>query len=606
MKTKTFIVLMIILLLMAFTAPAYAQSIPPLPHAFYGTVTINGSPAPEKTTVVEARGTGVRTGIQGNPITTTVVGYYGSSDPLGSKLVVQGDIAEGTVISFYVNGVAATQTAAWHAGLVSELNLVATSSGGGGTPPTATPTPTTGGTTSIEVIKYYSDGKTVAETVSLAKMKTMPVQGDGITHYYHQGPSLDKDNLWDPNETVNLKDQGAVKGTDLKDLCNLVGGMSNGDTVDVKATDNFSMTFDYENVYNTLSDPTLNARQGPMVVCWYNQEFGEAPNWTNGPELVFFAQTTNSAGQHVFGNRDMYETMPEIRWHYFNSGGVNYPSSNGYTVKNINRIAIFSQQAATSPTTTPVPTPTPMPVPTLTPVPTPMPTPVPTTTPVPTPTPTSIPEGTGAPTTVPIPVVTPTPAPVHLTISTSTPLDLSDVIGENGVTQNAVEITFSDIAAEIKIGQGATVLTAEGNPLQTMSVQPVAQPPAPLSDYRIIGLAYNFEPSGATFNPPATITLPYDPVLLPKNISQDDLAIAYYDAQSGNWVQLNCTVDTLSHHVTAQVSHFTMFAILGKAAQPGKSEFNWTLVGVVIGAVMIIIGVGGYFLVIHRRKAQAR
>ena len=179
------------------------------------------------------------------------------------------------------------------------------------------------------------------------------------------------------------------------------------------------------------------------------------------------------------------------------------------------------------------------------------------------------------------------------------------MIGENGVIQNAVEITFSDIGAEIKIEQGATALTADGNPLSTIDVQPVAQPPAPITDYHIIGLAYDFGPSGATFNPPATITLPYDPASFPDNVSQDDLVIAYYDTQAGNWVQLNCTVDIASHTVTAQVSHFTTFAILGKAAQPGKSEFNWTLVGVVIGAV-IIIGVGGYFLIIRRRKAKAR
>jgi hypothetical protein len=42
-----------------------------------------------------------------------------------------------------------------------------------------------------------------------------------------QGPTFDPVNLWDPDETCpgdSLKDKGALKGTDLKDLCNLVVG----------------------------------------------------------------------------------------------------------------------------------------------------------------------------------------------------------------------------------------------------------------------------------------------------------------------------------------------------------------------------------------------
>ena len=57
--------------------------------------------------------------------------------------------------------------------------------------------------------------------------------------------------------------------------------------------------------------------------------------------LVFFAETPNAAGQYVFGNEDMRQTLPENRWHYFDI----YPSTNGFTIKNIDRIAIFSTAA---------------------------------------------------------------------------------------------------------------------------------------------------------------------------------------------------------------------------------------------------------------------
>jgi hypothetical protein len=147
MKTKVIAFVALAILLMLRATPAYGQEIPPLPHAFYGTIEINDSPAPVGTQV-EARGEGVRAGIEGNPIVTTAVGVYGSPDPMGTKLVVQGNILDGATITFYINDVQADQTAEWHSGEVAELNLTATipvpppggGGGGGGVGDTTPPT----------------------------------------------------------------------------------------------------------------------------------------------------------------------------------------------------------------------------------------------------------------------------------------------------------------------------------------------------------------------------------------------------------------------------------------------------------------------------------
>ncbi len=191
------------------------------------------------------------------------------------------------------------------------------------------------GTTSIHIVKYDADGVTILDevTIDYTDMEDLlPIQGNGNTHYFHQGPTFDTANLWDPDETVNLKDKGALKGTDLKDLCELVGGMSEGDAVRVTASDGFNKTFEYGNVYNPAP------RQGRIVINWYCDGYGYVSEWNDGMMLVCFAQTTNAAGQYVFGNWDMHETFPEYKWHYYDI----YPSSNGYTIKNINRISIYS------------------------------------------------------------------------------------------------------------------------------------------------------------------------------------------------------------------------------------------------------------------------
>jgi hypothetical protein len=245
---------------------------------------------------------------------------------------------------------------------------------------------------------------------------TLPVQGDGVTHYYHQGPTFDLNNLWDPAELVNLKDKGALKGTDVMDLCELVGGMSPSDEVTIKAVDGFSKTFDYTDVYSPEPE------QGKMVVCWW-REGQYVPEFGDGMQLIFFAETTNGDGQYVFGNWDMHECIPEELWHYYEV----YPSSNGYTVKYINRISIYS--------TVPLPTPTPRPTPTSTPIPTPtliqIPTPTLTPTSIPTPTSTLTPILTLTPTPIftPTPSTTPTPTPTPIPTSGTPSLWIWAVIG---------------------------------------------------------------------------------------------------------------------------------------------------------------------------------
>ena len=120
-KLITFIGLALLLSLCA--TPVYAT--PALPHAFYGSVTINGSPAPIGTSV-EARGNGVRTGIEGNPITVAETGKYGGPDGLDPKLVVQGELLlEEATITFYVNGVSTGETYPFASGEITPLDLSA-------------------------------------------------------------------------------------------------------------------------------------------------------------------------------------------------------------------------------------------------------------------------------------------------------------------------------------------------------------------------------------------------------------------------------------------------------------------------------------------------
>jgi hypothetical protein len=126
MKAKMVAFMFLAMLLALAATPVYAAEAPSLPHAFYGAVAINGSPAPVGTSV-KVMGEGVQTGVGTNPIETTVEGEYGGgTDPMAPKLVVQGSVADGTTVAFYVNGFSTGQTATWHSGEVTEVDLAVT------------------------------------------------------------------------------------------------------------------------------------------------------------------------------------------------------------------------------------------------------------------------------------------------------------------------------------------------------------------------------------------------------------------------------------------------------------------------------------------------
>ncbi len=203
--------------------------------------------------------------------------------------------------------------------------------------------PALAATTVVNVTKYAADETTILNetTVTYQWMETnLTVQGDGVTEYFHQGPIFDSPpGPWDESETVttSYKSKGAVKGTDIKDLCELVGGMASGDEIKISASDGYNKWFGYDNVYEPQQ------RQGQMVLCWY-KDGNYTPDYSSGMQLVFFADnSTNPDGYHIFGNWDMHECMaPEYRYNY---SGV-YPSTNGLSVRDISDIAIYSNETA--------------------------------------------------------------------------------------------------------------------------------------------------------------------------------------------------------------------------------------------------------------------
>jgi hypothetical protein len=201
-------------------------------------------------------------------------------------------------------------------------------------------------TTDVKILKLAADGYTVLNETTLDYRwmeQHLPVKGDGSTHYYLQGPVFVDpfEDRWNSAEDTNVKekDMGAVKGTDLADLCSVVGGMADGDAVMVRASDGFSRTFAYDNVYNPPS------RQGSIVISWYNGAFGYVPAYPDGMRLLFLADTSgNPWGIHAMGAWDWHESADEKYWYYYYNGNEQYPTTTGLSVRSVSEIHIYSHE----------------------------------------------------------------------------------------------------------------------------------------------------------------------------------------------------------------------------------------------------------------------
>jgi hypothetical protein len=74
------------------------------------------------------------------------------------------------------------------------------------------------------------------------------------------------------------------------------------------------------------------------------------------------------------------------------------------------------------------------------------------------------------------------------------------------------------------------------------------------------GPVYFFGPTGTYFNVPVTITVAYDPDLLPAGLEAFRLSLLRYNEGDGSWEVIPAIVDTVAHLVIGQTDHFSGFA----------------------------------------------
>jgi plastocyanin len=138
-------------------------------------------------------------------------------------------------------------------------------------------------------------------------------------------------------------------------------------------------------------------------------------------------------------------------------------------------------------------------------------------------------------------------------------------ISSIGRVLETIVVTSPDGKLKITIPVNTIARDKLGHPLSSLTVDIDPDPSCPVpEDEHIIGLAYSFKPDGATFSPPIEIVFTYDPDELSEGVLEEELILAFCDEASGKWVQVVGDVNEDNNTITAHISHFTTYAIIGK------------------------------------------
>jgi len=123
-------------------------------------------------------------------------------------------------------------------------------------------------------------------------------------------------------------------------------------------------------------------------------------------------------------------------------------------------------------------------------------------------------------------------------------------------------IRSPDRRFSIFLDKGIVVLTPDGKCPRCIGIHDLTpQPPQP-EGAQFIGVTYDAIPDLTAFTPPATIVYSYDPNNIPEGFTEEDLLIALRDPATGEWMKLDCVVDTQTHTITAQIGRFNDLAVL--------------------------------------------
>jgi hypothetical protein len=124
----------------------------------------------------------------------------------------------------------------------------------------------------------------------------------------------------------------------------------------------------------------------------------------------------------------------------------------------------------------------------------------------------------------------------------------------------------------LEFEEGLVILDVPGGAVSA-SVRIAASPttlPADAPSY-VPGTVWDLGPDGLDFNEPVTLSLEYDPALVPEGVDESELRI--HKLVDGTFVQQDAgTVDTANHVATAEIDGFSVFVLMEREFPGSPSD----------------------------------
>ena len=125
----------------------------------------------------------------------------------------------------------------------------------------------------------------------------------------------------------------------------------------------------------------------------------------------------------------------------------------------------------------------------------------------------------------------------------------------------------------VDIPDGTEALDPDGNKLDDVSIEVASAHDIP-ETVTVVSRVYDVLPSGATFDPPITLTLEYDHASVPTEVDDDELMAAWFDKETGEWMPLDSDVNEEDGIVTVEVSHLSEFCVLSPIPVSGTAPLT--------------------------------
>ena len=154
-------------------------------------------------------------------------------------------------------------------------------------------------------------------------------------------------------------------------------------------------------------------------------------------------------------------------------------------------------------------------------------------------------------------------------------------LNNDGSLMCSVQITSRDGSGDILLQEGTQVLGSNNHPVPMLNITRTESKdlPSVVSDenFRYVGYAYHCLPDGTRFGDPVIISISLSEDDW-STINGDDLIIRGFNSRESSWENQSTTIDANGRKITANVSHFSIFALFSHQSIVNTSSSNNTTV----------------------------